>query len=393
MVAPSLHQNQTTPGSLLAVGVEQEGVRICLLDQVSGQHRLVGWLGLRNEPGVEAPSLLANACRRLGNRLGRTLWDERRQQPLLESDDALRTPPLEQVAISLLARPPLSVWLAAVTETLGLESLTRVMTNAPVRVVGRTSLTADLQSPALATALRQSEPDVLVVGGGYDDATPAAHGPLEKLCTIVGEAVEQAALPAPPAIFYAGNNFVTAAPILLNRTGQSGRVEVLDNIQPTPGQASANQLVRVLTYYDWRLNARLPGFGHLTRWVSSPGQVSSLATNFVQLTQLWMEFQGLSALHGLFCTRDWQLHVLADRVHDGVHIRYTSVQAPLSNELAWPPAQLICGAWPGWGDGPAPALFWWDREGLAPIIAALGQVTPLAMAQALANDVLLPAAT
>lgn len=383
-------QNGRLPGSLLAFGVEQEGVRVCLIDQVSGQHRLLGWLGLQSEPEIEAPSLLANACRRLGNRLGRPLWDEKRQQPLLDTEDPLRQPPVEQVAVSLLARPPLRVWLAAVTESLGLATLREIVTEAPANVVGSTVLRADLQSAALAHALRQAAPDVLLIAGGYDDPATVTHSSVQRLCKIVGAAVAEADFPTPPAIFYVGNRHVSTVAALLSQTEQGSHVEMLENIQPAPEQVHPHQLVRALTYYDWRLNTRLPGFGHLTRWVSSPGQVSSLATNFVQLTQLWMEFQSMSLLHGLFCTRDWWLHVLADRFSDGIHIQYTPPQTRLAGSAGWPPAQLISGTWPGWEDKNAPARFWWDREGLAPVIAALGQVAPLAMVQALANDVLLP---
>jgi hypothetical protein len=49
--------------------------------------------------------------------------------------------------------------------------------------------------------------------------------------------------------------------------------------------------------------------------------------------------------------------------------------------------QLICGEGPGelW---PVAERHWWDRTGMAPVVAAIGQVAPQAMIQVLRADLL-----
>jgi hypothetical protein len=53
----------------------------------------------------------------------------------------------------------------------------------------------------------------------------------------------------------------------------------------------------------------------------------------------------------------------------------------------WPPLQLVSGEWPAafW---PQPEIFWLDRSGMAPFVAAVGQMAPQAMLQVLRTDLL-----
>jgi hypothetical protein len=374
----------------LAIGIEPEGVRVCLVESVSGQFRLIGWLGLQRDPAMETPLLIANACRRFGQRIGRTLWNEQRQTPLIESDDPLRYPPLEQVALGLIARPRLRTWLAAVSQTPGLATLEAAVMAVPTQVVGRTTLAADLTSSSLARALAQAVPEALVVVGGYDGASARAQQPVLTLCQLLGEALAQLDVDRRPALFFAGAHEAAAqASALLSPVGAGGGVEVLPNIQPTPKQSNGRELARILTYYDWRLSERVNGYSRFSRWVTGPGQPSSLMTNFAQLTRLWLEQQGLAQLHGLYCTRTGWLHVLAERQQPGVQLCYGDPNTQPAPIQAWPPIGLVSGPWPGQPGRPA-RYFWWDRDGLAPIVAAIGQVAPQAMLETLVYDLFTP---
>jgi hypothetical protein len=166
-------------------------------------------------------------------------------------------------------------------------------------------------------------------------------------------------------------------------------VEQVPNIQPTPEQTNGQALARVLTYYDWRLSERVTGYSRFSRWVTGPSQPSSLMTNFAQLTRLWLEQQGLAQLHGLYCSRTGWLHVLADRQQPGVQICYGEPNTLPVPVQGWPAIGLVSGSWPGQPGRPAP-YFWWDREGLAPIVAAIGQVAPQALVETLVYDLFAP---
>lgn len=375
---------RTTDGSLLALGVEHEGVRACLVENVAGQHRLVGWLGLQNDGTTEIPLLLANACMRLGQRLGRYLWNERKQEPLIESDDPLRYPPLHQVALGLAARSPLRVWVAAVSQTGGLAAFESVTSSIPMQIVGKMILTTDLSPADLMRTMRQRRPEALVILGGFDVAVTAAQTPVLSLCQVLANALLLLPAEERPALFFAGNRAAAAAVHSLFE----GTVTILPNFLPKPDQLQASELVMALNYHHWRLSERLVGYNRLTRWVTSPGQVSSLASNFAQVVQIWREQQQLPELHAVYATGEWTLHVLSERQHPGVQLVYTTPKVTPTMVKQWPPAQLISGRWSGQWAGDRPV--WWDRDSLAPIIAALGQVAPLAMAQVLSHDLFLP---
>lgn len=373
-----------SPGSLLAIGVEQQGVRLCLLEPVGRQHRLAAWLGLQQDGSLEAPQLIANACRRLGQRLGRTLWHERKQEPLLDSEDVVRVPPLAYVAIGLAARPPLRVWLCGVSPALSLAALEAAVQAAPVCVVGRTVLSTELTSGSLATALARAEPDVLVLAGGFDEPAPSAQQPLLLLCQLLAEALGKVEASRRPALFYAGNRFAVDA-VTMKLAPAETPLTTVGNVRPAPTIVRTRELTRLLSYYDWRLTERMGGYSRLSRWVTSPGQVSSLASNFAQLTRIWLERQKLPALHGLYTTPVWRLHVLVDRSREEIDLLFASDETVPPALRDWPALGLVCGPWPG-GHLQRLRRFWWDREGLAPIIAGLGQVAPLAMMQVLETD-------
>lgn len=386
--APLISTNSSERGSLLALSVELEGARACLLEEVNGQQRLAGWLALQNEASLEAPQQIINVCQRLGERLGRRLWHNAKQTPLWESDDPLRFPPLAQVSLSLMARPRLRVWLAGLSQSHSLAALKQILHSSPVRIVGVTLFTADSSSERLSVALAQARPDVLVIAGGYDDATPSVQRPLLALSGLVGQAIAELAPEARPALFFAGNRFAAAQAEALLRAGNGGvQLAVVGNVQPMPTLLRQRELANAINYYHWRLSERLPGFTPISRWVTSPGQVSSLTANFAQLVRVWMELHKLPQLHGLYCTADFWLHGWARQEQEGIRLFYAEPNTRPALLQNWPTPQLVIGAWPvkQW---PVPSFYWWDGGSLAPGIAAIGQVAPRAMVQVLKNDVL-----
>lgn len=382
-------------GTVLALGVEPEGVRACLLENVSGQYRLIGWVGIQKDPALDMSQQLTQACQRLGTRLGRTLWQAAQDLPLTISEDEIRYPALSQVVAGIMPRARLRVWLVGLSQTLSLLPLTQVLAGSPVQVVGQTQLTANLTSGQLLHEFIATQPEAIVLVGGYDNPAPAIQSALLFLSKVVGQAVARLAPGQRPMIFYAGNNFAAESAIALLQAGDGPLpAECLANFQPVPGLIQSTALIQALTGHYWRQCQRMAGFAQLSRWVTPPGHVTNLASSFTQLTQAWLEYQQLPALHTLYCTSEWWLHVCASR-QTGVRRCFVEPYTEPASLGGWPPLQLIC------GDGrqrtrgttALPAVRWWDRSGLAPIIATVGQVAPLAMLQICQNDLFTPGNT
>jgi hypothetical protein len=101
--------------TMMALSVDNRFGRACLLESISGVYRLAAWITVANQGERHLGDQVANVCRQFGTRLGRRLWDERNQFPLLTSVDATRHPPLAQLALTVNPRPPLRVWIAGLT--------------------------------------------------------------------------------------------------------------------------------------------------------------------------------------------------------------------------------------------------------------------------------------
>lgn len=378
------------PAALLTVGVEPAGVRVALLETVSGSYRLIGWLGLQADPALDLAQLVANACQRLAVRLGRPLWNETENAPFLESLDEIRYPALGQVTLGMMPRPRLRVWLVGLSQISGLTPLTQALTSTPVRIVGQTILNAGLQGGRLATIFQQAQPEVVILVGGYDEAAPTPQQGLLLLSKLVGQAVARLAPGQRPALFVAGNRLAARQVEEVLRSGEGPlQVELLANFQPAPGVVRSHELTIALQQHYWRLCQRLPGVAQFHRWVTPPGQVVSLATSFAQLVQVWCDYQQLPELHAIYCTTEWRLHVWARRGEAGIRQCFVEPLALPPILRQWPPAQLLSGTLPrGLAPQGLPATIrWWDPSALAPIVAAVGQGAPAALLQVLEADI------
>ena len=386
---PVVYDTPPSTGSLLTLGLSAETVRACLLEPVSGHYRLAGWLSSPRDPHKELAQQLANLTRRMGARLGRMLWDEANDEPFLESASPIRLPPLERVTAALSPRPPLRVWLAGLSAQASLAATQLALAACPVEVVGQTTVTIALNSGQLADQLSETQPEALVVVGGYDDPANGAQSALLALCKQVGQAVGRMPPGQRPVLFFAGNRYAAASATPLLRVGEGQlQLETLSNVQPAPGVVHHGELAAALSHCHWRLCQRLPGFSKVSRWLTSPAQVTSLEASFIHLVQAWMLYQQLPALHGLYCTNAWWLHVWSTQEQPGVRVQFVPPQTRPTSLADWPAVQLVCGEWPVklW---PPRRRAWWDQSGLAPLVATVGQVAPLAMLQALEHDLLI----
>lgn len=401
-------------GSLLTFGIALERIALCLLENISGHYRLAAWETLPREAGIPPSHQCATLCQRLGERLGRPLWDETTNAPLLTSADPIQRPPIEHVTIGMSPRPRMRVWLVGLTESGSLAAARRALVSAPLQLIGATALTPQLTSTHLMTELSEAHPEALVLVGGYDTTAPEAQRWMLQLARLVSQALERLSPGQRPAVFYAGNRWCAeAVEAILRRMNGPIQVTTLANVLPAPALAQPAALGVALSGYYWRLCQQMPGIHQLQQWLTAPGRLLNLESAFAQMVQVWMEYQQLPALHGLYCLsspasaplrdkaqpnlnpapraglHDWWLHVWADRAAQGVQLRFVRPGTRPAELADWPPLQVVSGDWPMelW---PPPAHSWWDRQGLAPVITTLGQVAPTAVLQCLEHDILEP---
>lgn len=398
----TLHQSA---GTLLTFGVTLDKTTLCLLENISGHYRLAAWESIAREAGIPPSHQCATLCRRLGERLGRILWDEEANQPLINSENPIAYPPIEQVTIGLSPRQRMRVWLVGLTEGGSMAAARRALASAPLQVVGATVLTDQLTSAHLATQLIETHPEALVLVGGYDRPAPAAQQWVLQLGQLLGQALERLSPGQRPAVFYAGN--VACAEAMeksLRESSGSLQFTALPNVLPAPGEVRPAALGVALSAYYWRLCQQMPGINQLNQWVTAPGRILNLEAAFAQMVQVWMTYHRLPVLHGLYSVAvpnppgragrgegysTWWLHVWADQAAQGVQLCFVQPGTRPAALANWPPLQVVSGEWPMelW---PPPTVCWWDRSGLAPIVTTVGQVAPTAMVQVLKYDLLEP---
>ncbi len=375
------------PAAMLALGVERRILRACLLEPIAGNHRLVGWISVQRDPATNLTEQLAVVLRRLGQRLGRTLWDEEAFAPLITSSDPLRRPPLDQVLATSTPRDLLRVWVAGLSEQDSVAVARATVCAAPARVVGETALNAAIDVVELAHAFSANRPDVLVITGGYDNLEPSTDRPIYQLTRTLTEMLRRLPPSELPLVVYAGERWMAPYAVdLLQTVGDRLEVEVVNNLRPSPTTVQSAMLAELLTQRQWDLAQRMAGFVRLGRWVTEPARIVSLESNFTQALRAWMEVEELPVVHGLYFASNWRLHVLAERETHNVRMRY--VEDPmLAPELAgWPPVSLVSGLPPHAAFALTPR--WWDRSGMMPVVAAVGQVAPDAMIHVLRHDLL-----
>ena len=430
---PNTHNH----GGILALDASPHLIRTALLEPVDGAYRLVGWADGRRE--AEQPLLpqLAAVVQRLGNRLGRPLWQplpanaERaadkisqdppsQDGPLLESDDPVGRPALAQVTVTASLRSPLRVVAVTLTPA-SAEAVRRAARSSPAEVVAAISLSAQTRIGDLAAALVETQAEAVVVAGGYDlrsdhAATGAADGaasaaasaataePLARpllLCDTLRRALERLSPGQRPLLIYAGSSLHAArGTALLQRAGDGVRVEQVANVQPAAGQLRAVPLAQALTRADWRAQRRHPAFEPLREWGTSPGQGSEgtiigHGQGFAGVVQAWRARERLAELHALYAAPDRWLHVLATGERTGrgvdeaagVRLVYATPGERQRATAGWPPLRLVSGPWPEelW---PMPRRVWWDRSGMVPMLAAVGQSAPHAAMSVLSQDLL-----
>lgn len=380
-------RSNANQGSILTLGVDTAFVRAALLENIGGQHRLAAWQHQPYRGDVGVADQCATLLQKLGDQIGRTLLDRARGVPWLTEADPIRRPPLAQVAVAASPHAAVRVWLVGLSLHNSIAAARQVLGSCPAQVVGITRYDAELTVNTLLDALAISHPDMLVVVGGYDGSSAANLQPLLDLCRIVGNALARTAPAHQPGVVYAGSRALADAAVNILQTSLGSTVENVENVHPAPDLIQRNGLAQVVNDFFTRLCRRADGMRELGRWVTSPGRLLAQEAAFSRLVRTWAELQQLPELHGLYAGPTWSLHVWVQQGQTGAQWRYVEPGKRPPELASWPPLQLVCGQWPVeiW---PLPDRFWWDRSGMTPMVAAVGQVAPQAMVQVLQTDLL-----
>jgi hypothetical protein len=374
-------------GTILAASFEMHRLAACLLEPVGGMYRLAAW---RISPAPDQRPLTVQfheLCRQLGARLQRTLWDDERNGPLLQSPDPVRCPPLEQVVITASPRPRLRVWLVGLTEHNSLAAARGSLAASQSQLIGSVYLNARLDAAALARDLDILRPEALVLTGGYENPDARAHAPIRLLASLLAAALRRLPDHACPEIVYAGNSFALQA--VAAALPQQARLRSVENVLPAPAQVREQPLAAALDDLYEQKCRRIQGFARLAQWGTLPPPILTVEDSFTRLVLLWMELHGLRDLCGLHAGGDRWLYVWADGDTNTVHTRYVAPHSAPPHPEQRPPLRLVSGPWPGPDSLPG-SVRWHDSLGLAPLVAAAGQASPAAAVQALTHDLLLP---
>ena len=132
-------------------------------------------------------------------------------------------------------------------------------------------------------------------------------------------------------------------------------------------------------------------FSELEKWTTAIAPMMTIESSFTRLVQLWLTLNDLPELYGIYAGSDRWLHIWADAQTERILARFTTPGAPgeSSNIETWrPPVRLVCGPWLDDEELPD-SILWWDRMGLAPVVAAAALTAPQAAVEALRNDLLI----
>lgn len=374
----------TGGGTLLALSIELYRVRGCLLESIAGVYRLAAWQTIPRLGERHLADQVAALCRQMGSRLGRRLWDDDAHTPLLHSPDPTRRPPIEQLALTLSPRPPLRVWAAGLTEGNSLEAARLAVNGSAALLDGVTGLGTNGNADTLAQVLAQHQPDLLLLVGGYD--LPDGIQPVQILANVAANALQRQPRRNRPAVLFAGNRYAADAAEKTLAAVEGLTVAVAPNVLAAPLRLYPGMVASALDEHYWRLCRRLDGFGLLGEWTASPATITTVEASFARLVQTWMRLHQLPELHGLYCADRW-LHVWAGEGQPNPIVYFTDAGPDQTAPPDWPEPALVSGPWPERVSFPA-EVRWWDRSGLAPVVAALGALAPAAMAQTLHHDLL-----
>lgn len=359
----------------------------CLLEPVRGRYRLAAWWIAPSHFHRSVAEQIQDLCERFGSRIQRRLWDHDLRAPFTSSADPVRYPPLEQVVITASPRPRLRVWIAGLTPHNSLAAAQGALEASHAQIVGTTTLRADTDPRTWARELNAALPEALVLVGGYDSTDPHGHQSLTMLSRHVSSAFNGLPDGSVPEILFAGNPHAYRETAGLLRTDPRCSVVQVNNVLPARGQVQSQTLAQAADDLYWQKCQRMRDFSKLEEWSTASLPTMTIESSFARLVQLWLELNDLRELHGVYAGNDRWFHVWADARAERILARFTAPGALPAGDAWWPPLRLVSGPW-GEDTGLPDSVLWWDRSGLAPVVAASAHTAPRAAVEALRKDLL-----
>ncbi len=362
--------------AILALGMDQAQVTALLVEPVEGTYRLVAWhtLPLMVQDGSIYHPLerLALACRQLGRRLGRPLWQISSEGPYLDDPEPALGLGLGHVVAVADPLPPLRAWIFGLSAGESLAAAQEAISAAPCQAVALCRLNGDEDIAALRGELAIAAPDVVIVCGGYDTPGQEAGRPVLAICDVVAQAVRHLRTEERPPLYFAGNRWAASTVLERWRSIPGLDAHAVLNVLPARDVVHTSSLAVALSQHYWSRCRAEADLQQLSGWITSPAAVRSFQWSFAQATRLWCEVQNLRDLHALYCGPTHWMHVWSSADETAVRVRITPPDAHLSALDDWPPVQLVSGPWPeGWA---RPARHWHEPLGVLPVAAAIGQV-------------------
>ncbi|HRJ41665.1 MAG TPA: glutamate mutase L, partial [Caldilineaceae bacterium] len=335
--------------SILALSGDTHRATAALLEPVSGSYRLIGWESWES-PGGSSSALaqsLRAAAQRLGERLGRPLWDESQDSPVMAAPDPALHLGLGHVVAAVDPLPPLRVWIGGLTGEESLAGAQAALDATICQTVALYRYGLGGGPDRLAEELNDCRPDLAVLVGGYDKSGGTARRAVLELCNEVAQALDRLAVGSRPALYFAGNRWAAAQALeMMARLSGGLSADAVENVSPGPGQHRATSLAVATSRLYWRRCRATPAVQSINRWITPPSEVRTLSWSFAQAVRLWRQVHALPALHGLFCAGPLWIHVRALDGEEGVRMRFVPAHTRPATLNGWPPLRLVSGPWP-----------------------------------------------
>lgn len=382
--------------SILALGAEPRRVTAALMEPVEEVYRLVGWQTVELPPHTvpeECPAALGHAVRRLGRDFGIPLWDAASDRPRAHAAaESLHTAEVGQTVVVADLLPPLRVWIAGLSGGGSLSAAEQALAGALCHPVASYRPGARPSTAALAVELETLRPDAVVVVGGLEGAHRSGREQVLGLSRLVTDAAARLPKEDRPYFCFAGNGDAAADALAYwQRQTDGSECAQADNVFLSSDWQGERALRRILERRHARRSADLPSMQRLAAWLPRAVPLRSAQWGFAQAVRIWLRRRKLPALHGLHAGADRWLHVWA-ALNPGTgdeSLRLCTVPPGHRPDYLshWPPLRMVSGGWPDcWR---RPSRHWWDRSGLAPVVAGAGQAAPEAALQVLEADLLI----
>lgn len=332
--------------SILAADCGSTRTTVALIERVNGHHRLVARgeaISTHRSPWLDVSIGVREAIRQIEGFVGRRLLNQagvliKAQAPVNDGVDAF-------VAVSS-AGAPLRVVLAGLTGAVSLASAQRAVGGTYALVTGilamdegpdRRDLNARMQ------ALRQAQPDVILIAGGTDGGATRPVMSLAQLAALYNRVLEPEER---PLTFYAGNAHLADDVAAL--FAAAGELRVVANVRPGPDLENLGPARRELeAIYRNRSLGRVPGLDALSQWADRPilpttrsfGQLIRYIGDRYQLNVVGIDLGSASIS---LAARAGDLFSLTTRADLGIglNVRTALEQIPLEHVIRWLPFEM-----------------------------------------------------